>query len=77
MTTRQLIYNLTIITIVSLFFIPCMMLLSGSVLGSMGGLCYCFLMWYILRCTSRGKWLLREWWRSTLRLERYVLGENS
>lgn len=77
MTTRRLIYDLTITTIVSLLLIPCVLLLSDSVLGSAGGLCYCVFVWYVLRCTNKGRWLLREWWRSTLRLERFVLGDNS
>lgn len=77
MTTRQVIYNLAIITIAGLMFIPGILLLSGSILGGAGSLCWCSFVAYILRHTKKGRWLLREWWRSTLRLERLVLGGNS
>lgn len=77
MITKQVIYDFTIITIVSLIFIPGMLLLSGSILGGAGSLCWCSFVAYILRRTKKGRWLLREWWRSTLRLERLVLGGNS
>ena len=77
MTTRRIIYDATICVIAFFILIPIVLLFSGSVIGGLIALSYSVLLGYVLRGTNGGRWLFREWWKATLRIEKAVLGDIS
>lgn len=74
MKTRQIIYSSTIIVLGFFQSVPAfVMLASTNIIVILLGILYGILLAYIWGSTKKGKWYFRELWRSTLRLENFVL----
>lgn len=72
MTTRQIIYASTIIVLGCIQLLPCMLIVSSTIIGSVLGTIYMLLLVYFWSSTIIGRWYFRELWRSTLRLENFI-----
>lgn len=70
---RRIIYDIAVNFIVAAVSLPFVLLLSGSTLLNIAALLYCTLL-YRVSFTQNGKWLLREWMRSTLRIYKIMFG---
>lgn len=74
MTARQIIYSSTIIVLGFIQTAPAfLMLASTNIIVILLGILYGILLVHIWSSTKKGKWYFRELWRSTLRLESFVL----
>ena len=74
MTARQIIYSSTIIVLGFIQTSPIFICLaSTTILLNVLGILYGILLVHIWSSTKKGKWYFRELWRSTLRLENFVL----
>jgi hypothetical protein len=74
MKTRQIIYSSTIIVLGFFQSVPAFMCLASTIiLLNVLGILYGILLAYIWSSTKKGKWYFRELWRSTLRLENFIL----
>ena len=71
-----MIYDSTIIVLGSVMFLPCLMLFSSTIIAIVLGILYSACLAIFWSSTMIGRWFFRELWRSTLRLERLVLGDN-
>lgn len=74
MTTRQIIYSSTIIVLGFFQFVPCLLLFSSTIIGIVLGIFYACVLGAFWSSTIIGRWYFRELWRSTLRLENFMLG---
>lgn len=75
MKTRQIIYSSTIIVLGFIQTSPMFICLASTIiLLNVLGVLYGILLVYLWRSTIIGKWYFRELWRSTLRLENFMLG---
>ena len=74
MTARQIIYSSTIIVLGFIQSVPAFVMLASTImLLNVLGILYGILLVHIWSSTKKGKWYFRELWRSTLRLESFVL----
>lgn len=74
MTARQIIYSSTIIVLGSIQSVPALLCLaSTNIIVILLGILYGILLVHIWSSTKKGKWFFRELWRSTLRLENFIL----
>lgn len=74
MKTRQIIYSSTIIVLGFIQSVPAFLCLASTIiLLNVLGILYGILLVHIWSSTKKGKWYFRELWRSTLRLESFVL----
>ena len=74
MKARQIIYSSTIIVLGFIQTSPMFICLaSTTILLNVLGILYGILLVHIWSSTKKGKWYFRELWRSTLRLESFVL----
>lgn len=74
MKTRQIIYSSTIIVLGFFQSVPAFMCLASTIiLLNVLGVLYGILLVYLWRSTIIGRWFFRELWRSTLRLENFIL----
>lgn len=74
MTARQIIYSSTIIVLGFFQSVPAFMCLASTIiLLNVLGVLYGILLVYLWRSTIIGRWFFRELWRSTLRLENFIL----
>ena len=74
MTARQIIYASTIIVLGFIQTSPMFICLASTIiLLNVLGILYGILLAYIWSSTKKGKWYFRELWRSTLRLENFIL----
>lgn len=74
MKTRQFIYSSTIIVLGFFQSVPAFMCLASTIiLLNVLGVLYGILLVYLWRSTIIGRWFFRELWRSTLRLENFIL----
>lgn len=69
MKQRRIIYACAIMTLAFIQLVPCLLVLSGSIIGTGLGCIYIIVLTYFWRSTIIGKWFFRELWRSTLRME--------
>lgn len=76
MRQRQIIYASTIIVLGFIQFIPCVLLFSSTIIGIVLGMLYACALGYFWSSTIIGRWFFRELWRSTLRLENFILPMN-
>lgn len=75
MKTRQIIYSSTIIVLGFIQSVPAfVMLASTNILIILLGIFWGILLGIFWGSTKNGKWYFRELWRSTLRLENFMLG---
>ncbi len=74
MKARQIIYSSTIIVLGFIQTSPIFICLaSTNIIVILLGIVYGILLVHIWSSTKKGKWYFRELWRSTLRLENFVL----
>lgn len=74
METRQIIYSSTIIVLGFFQSVPAfIMLTSTNILVILLGIIWGILLGIFWSSTKKGKWYFRELWRSTLRLENFIL----
>lgn len=74
MKARQIIYSSTIIVLGFIQTSPIFICLaSTNIIVILLGILYGILLVNIWSSTKKGKWYFRELWRSTLRLESFVL----
>ena len=74
MKARQIIYSSTIIVLGFIQSVPALLCLASTIiLLNVLGILYGILLVYIWSSTEKGKWYFRELWRSTLRLENFIL----
>ena len=74
MKARQIIYSSTIIVLGFIQASPIFICLASTIiLLNVLGILYGILLVYIWSSTKKGKWYFRELWRSTLRLENFIL----
>ena len=74
MTARQIIYSSTIIVLGFIQSVPALLCLaSTNIIVIVLGIFYSILLGIFWRSTIIGKWFFRELWRSTLRLENFIL----
>ena len=74
---REKIYSSTIILLGIIQVLPIFLLLGSTIIGGLLGVIYTVLLWKFWRSTRIGRWFMREWWRSTLLLERIIFGGNA
>ena len=72
---REKIYSSTIILLGIFQVLPIFLLLGSTII--LLGVVYAVLLWKFWRSTRIGRWFMREWWRSTLLLERIIFGGNA
>ena len=74
MRARNIIYSSTIIVLGFIQTSPIFICLASTIiLLNVLGILYGILLVYIWSSTKKGKWYFRELWRSTLRLENFIL----
>ena len=74
MTARQIIYSSTIIVLGFIQSVPALLCLaSTNIIVIVLGIFYSILLGIFWSSTIIGKWFCRELWRSTLRLETFIL----
>ena len=74
MKARQIIYSSTITVLGFIQASPIFICLASMIiLLNVLGILYGILLVYIWSSTKKGKWYFRELWRSTLRLENFIL----
>lgn len=74
MKARQIIYSSTITVLGFIQASPIFICLASTIiLLNVLGILYGILLVYIWSSTEKGKWYFRELWRSTLRLENFIL----
>ena len=74
MKARQIIYASTIIVLGFFQSVPALLFLtSTNILIILLGIFYGILLGIFWESTKIGKWFFRELWRSTLRLENFIL----
>ena len=74
MKARNIIYSSTIIVLGFIQTSPIFICLASTIiLLNVLGILYGILLAYIWGSTKKGKWYFRELWRSTLRLENFIL----
>ena len=74
MTARQIIYSSTIIVLGFFQSVPAfVMLASTNIIVILLGIFWGILLGIFWRSTIIGRWFFRELWRSTLRLENFIL----
>ena len=74
MKERQIIYSSTIIVLGFIQSVPAFLCLASTlILLNVLGILYGILLVHIWSSTKKGKWYFRELWRSTLRLENFIL----
>lgn len=76
MKKRQIIYSSTIIVLGIIQLLPCVLLVSGTIIGNVLGIFYALLVTFIWTSTKNGRWFCVELYRSTLRLEKFLFGCN-
>ena len=72
---REKIYSSTIILLGIIQVLPIFLLLGSTII--LLGIIYAVLLWKFWSSTRIGRWFMREWWRSTLLLERIIFGCNA
>lgn len=74
MKARQIIYASTIIVLGFFQSVPALLCLtSTNIIVIALGILYGILLAYIWSSTIIGRWFFKELWRSTLRLENFIL----
>ena len=74
MTARQIIYSSTIIVLGFFQTAPAfLMLASTNIAIIVLGIFWSVLLAYVWSSTIIGRWFFKELWRSTLRLENFIL----
>ena len=74
MKARQIIYSSTIIVLGFIQSVPALiMLASTNIIVILLGIFWGILLGIFWRSTIIGRWFFRELWRSTLRLENFIL----
>jgi hypothetical protein len=74
MKARQIIYSSTIIVLGFVQSVPALLCLaSTNIIVILLGIFYSILLGIFWSSTKKGKWFFRELWRSTLRLENFIL----
>lgn len=74
METRQIIYSSTIIVLGFFQSVPALLCLaSTNIIVILLGIFYGILLGIFWSSTIIGRWYFRELWRSTLRLENFIL----
>lgn len=72
---RKMIYAAAIEVIASAVCAPIFAaIVCGNVIGNAAGVIYTAAVLHKINNSRGGRWFLREWWRSTLRLEKMLLG---
>lgn len=72
MKRRQIIYACTIIVLECILFLPCVLIVSSTIIGNVLGILYALCLFGVLSSTRIGRWFSVEMYRSYLRLERYL-----
>lgn len=66
----------TIILLGFIQLLPLVAVLSSTIITVLG-ISYAFLLWRFWSSTRIGRKFFRAWWRATLRMEKFLLGENA
>lgn len=66
----------TIIVLGFIQVLPLVAVLSSTIITVLG-ISYAFLLWRFWSSTRIGRKFFRAWWRATLRMEKFLLGENA
>lgn len=66
----------TIILLGIFQLLPLLAVLSSTIIIVLG-ISYAFLLWRFWSSTRTGRKFFRAWWRATLRMEKFLLGENA
>ena len=78
MSNKQFIYSSAIIVLGFLQTAPAfLMLASTNIAIILLGIFWAVLLAYAWSSTIIGRWFFKEWYRSTLRLEKFMFGSNS
>lgn len=67
----------TIIVLGIIQVLPLLAVLDSTINGAVLGIAYAFLLWRFWSSTKIGRRFFRAWWRATLRMEKFLLGENA
>lgn len=73
MRQRQIIYASTIIVLGFIQLAPCLLLLGSTIIAIVLGMFYAVALGIFWSSTIIGRWFFRELWRSTLRLEKFIM----
>lgn len=74
MSNKKIIYSSAIIVLGFIQTSPVFLCLASTIIVlNVLGILYGILLAYIWSSTKKGKWYFRELWRSTLRLENFIL----
>ena len=78
MSNKQFIYSSAIIVLGFFQTAPAfLMLASTNIAIILLGIFWAVLLAYAWSSTIIGRWFFKEWYRSTLRLEKFMFGSNS
>ena len=67
----------TIILLGFIQLLPLVAVLSSTIIGIVLGISYALLLGRFWSSTKIGRRFFRAWWRATLRMEKFLLGENA
>lgn len=74
---RRRIYDIAMSLAWIVALLPCLLVLNSTIIGTALGIIYTVLLASFVRGTSAGRWLFREVWKATLRLEYDIFGANA
>ena len=78
MSNKQFIYSSTIIVLGFFQTAPAfLMLASTNIAIILLGIFWSVLLAYVWSSTIIGRWFFKEWYRCTLRLEKFMFGSNA
>ena len=78
MSTKQFIYSSTIHVLAFSQTAPAfLMLASTNIAIIVLGIFWSVLLAYVWSSTIIGRWFFKEWYRCTLRLEKFIFGSNA
>ena len=76
MKKRQIIYSSTIIVLGIIQLLPCVLLVSGTIIGNVLGIFYALLVTFVWTSTKNGRWFSVELYRSTISMKKFLFGCN-
>ena len=78
MSNKQFIYSSTIIVLGFIQSVPTLLCLaSTNIIVIVLGIFWSVLLAYVWSSTIIGRWFFKEWYRCTLRLEKFIFGSNA
>ena len=69
-------YETGIILLGSVQLLPLILLFGSTIIHILLGICWVLVLAWFYTSTIIGRWFIREWYRSTIIMERVLLGGN-